>query len=190
MPQMYPSSRQLTTVYYRHLSLLSKCMWATGCKHNEAYQTQVPHPLLHLCPCTCALALVPLHLCPCTADDALPKFFKTANGVRVQELRVGQGPQAQQGDGVLIDFVLRRANGYFIYGECCTAIVCSCLLCSGHWLHISSPKSRVGADHAISAARLECKCAGDACGLWPDEQLVTPSSNTSMPAAAAVAAGV
>lgn len=52
------------------------------------------------------------------SDDALPKFFKTANGVRVQELIVGNGPQAQQGDAVLIDYVLRRANGYFIYGEC------------------------------------------------------------------------
>lgn len=51
------------------------------------------------------------------ADDALPKFFKTANGVRVQELRVGSGPEAQKGDGVLIDYVLRRTNGYFIYGK-------------------------------------------------------------------------
>lgn len=51
------------------------------------------------------------------ADDGLPKFFKTANGVRVQELLVGSGQQVQPGDAVLVDFVLRRANGYFIYGE-------------------------------------------------------------------------
>lgn len=51
------------------------------------------------------------------ADDNLPKFFKTANGVRVQEVIVGKGPQVQPGDAVLIDYVLRRSNGYFIYGE-------------------------------------------------------------------------
>jgi hypothetical protein len=72
---------------------------------------------------------LPTPLCTCTADDALPKFFKTSNGVRVQELRVGQGPQAQQGDAVLIDFVLRRANGYFIYGEFCTTKAASCAWC-------------------------------------------------------------
>lgn len=51
------------------------------------------------------------------ADESLPKFFKTANGVRVQELVVGGGPVVQKGDAVLVDYVLRRANGYFIYGE-------------------------------------------------------------------------
>lgn len=57
------------------------------------------------------------HAPPCTTDEAAPKFYKTANGVRVQELAVGKGPEAHAGDAVLIDFVLRRANGYFIYGE-------------------------------------------------------------------------
>lgn len=49
-------------------------------------------------------------------DKSLPKFFKTANGVRVQELVVGSGPEVRKGDAVLVDYVLRRANGYFIYG--------------------------------------------------------------------------
>lgn len=49
-------------------------------------------------------------------DDALPKFFKTNSGVKVQVLAPGSGPAAQKGDAVLIDYVLRRANGYFIYG--------------------------------------------------------------------------
>lgn len=60
----------------------------------------------------------PVVLCCHVADDALPKFFKTSNGVRVQELLIGKGPQVQKGDAVLIDYVLRRANGYFIYGKC------------------------------------------------------------------------
>lgn len=50
-------------------------------------------------------------------DDALPKFFKTNSGVKVQVLALGSGPVAQKGDAVLIDYVLRRANGYFIYGK-------------------------------------------------------------------------
>lgn len=51
---------------------------------------------------------------PDNAD--LPKFFKTATGVKVQELQQGEGPALQIGDGVLFDYVLRRSNGYFIYG--------------------------------------------------------------------------
>jgi hypothetical protein len=47
----------------------------------------------------------------------LPKFFKTASGVKVQELLVGSGGvAAKKGDSILFDYVLRRANGYFIYG--------------------------------------------------------------------------
>ena len=41
----------------------------------------------------------------------------TADGTRVQELAVGDsgGRAARSGDRLLIDYVLRRANGYFIY---------------------------------------------------------------------------
>lgn len=96
----------------------------------------------------------PIPYCTDTADDALPKFFKTANGVRVQELRVGQGPQAQQGDAVLIDFVLRRANGYFIYGEYSHRVFCARVTgCTFLAAHVNpSQQGRVGADHAAFAA--------------------------------------
>jgi hypothetical protein len=50
-------------------------------------------------------------------DESLPKFFKTASGVKVQELAPGSGQEAKAGDSVLIDYVLRRNNGYFIYCE-------------------------------------------------------------------------
>lgn len=48
-------------------------------------------------------------------DDTAPQFFKTENGVKVQVLSEGQGPPASDSDTVLIDFSLRRSNGYFIY---------------------------------------------------------------------------
>ena len=50
-------------------------------------------------------------------DPSIPEFFKTESGVKVQELLIGgkEGEQAGKGDLVLIDFVLRRSNGYFIY---------------------------------------------------------------------------
>jgi len=48
-------------------------------------------------------------------DDSQPKFYKTETGIKIQELIQGSGPQPQIGDTVLIDYVLRRANGYFIY---------------------------------------------------------------------------
>jgi FKBP-type peptidyl-prolyl cis-trans isomerase len=49
-------------------------------------------------------------------DETAPKFFRTESGVKVQELMEGSGPKTHSGDRVLIDFVLRRSNGYFIYG--------------------------------------------------------------------------
>lgn len=44
------------------------------------------------------------------------RFSKLANGVKIQQLTEGSGPQAQAGDRVVFDYVLRRSNGYFIYG--------------------------------------------------------------------------
>jgi FKBP-type peptidyl-prolyl cis-trans isomerase len=49
-------------------------------------------------------------------DDGAPKFFKTPNGVPYQVLSEGTGKEAHRGNKVLVDFVLRRSNGYFIYG--------------------------------------------------------------------------
>ncbi|EIE24660.1 FKBP-like protein, partial [Coccomyxa subellipsoidea C-169] len=49
-------------------------------------------------------------------DDESPRFFKTPDGVKIQELALGRGDQAAKpGDLVVLDYVLRRANGYFIY---------------------------------------------------------------------------
>jgi FKBP-type peptidyl-prolyl cis-trans isomerase len=49
-------------------------------------------------------------------DDGAPKFFKTPRGVPYQQLSEGTGREAHRGNKVLVDFVLRRSNGYFIYG--------------------------------------------------------------------------
>ncbi|CAL8467684.1 g7222 [Coccomyxa elongata] len=49
-------------------------------------------------------------------DDDSPRFFKTPDGVKIQELAIGKGSQvAKPGDQLVLDYVLRRANGYFIY---------------------------------------------------------------------------
>jgi len=48
-------------------------------------------------------------------DEFAPKFFNTASGVKVQQLSEGTGAKVHRGDTVLLDYVLRRANGYFIY---------------------------------------------------------------------------
>lgn len=46
----------------------------------------------------------------------MPAFEKRDSGVIVQSLALGQGErEAAAGDTVLLDYVLRRANGYFIY---------------------------------------------------------------------------
>lgn len=51
-------------------------------------------------------------------------------GVRYQELNIGSGPAASSGDVVLFDYVLRRSNGYFIYG----AAPCAAGQWQGDWL--------------------------------------------------------
>lgn len=40
------------------------------------------------------------------------RYFKTVHGVQVQELVEGEGEAAARGSTVVIDYVLRRANGY------------------------------------------------------------------------------
>lgn len=49
------------------------------------------------------------------AENSAPEFFKTASGVKVQELAQGSGPGAESGDNIELEYVLRRTNGYFIY---------------------------------------------------------------------------
>jgi hypothetical protein len=51
-----------------------------------------------------------------TDDTGAPEFVKTASGALIQDLVRGTGErEACPGDVVLMDYVLRRANGYFIY---------------------------------------------------------------------------
>ncbi|GAX81887.1 hypothetical protein CEUSTIGMA_g9315.t1 [Chlamydomonas eustigma] len=50
-------------------------------------------------------------------DPNAPKFVRTVSGVKIQELSQGSGSLfAEPGDLVLFDYILRRSNGYFIYG--------------------------------------------------------------------------
>jgi FKBP-type peptidyl-prolyl cis-trans isomerase len=51
------------------------------------------------------------------ADPDAPKFVKTSGGTLIQEIFPGDdsGRPVDRGDTVLVDFVVRRANGYFIY---------------------------------------------------------------------------
>lgn len=44
------------------------------------------------------------------------KYSRTPSGVPYEDLAPGGGPPAEAGDDVVIDYVLRRSNGYFIYG--------------------------------------------------------------------------
>jgi FKBP-type peptidyl-prolyl cis-trans isomerase len=51
-----------------------------------------------------------------TEDTSAPPFKKLPSGVVVQNLIEGTGVRgAAAGDTLLVDYVLRRANGYFIY---------------------------------------------------------------------------
>ncbi|KAJ6967179.1 hypothetical protein NC652_004667 [Populus alba x Populus x berolinensis] len=47
-----------------------------------------------------------------------PEVIRTLelpNGVRFQEVIEGEGPEAQEGDTVEVNYVCRRSNGYFVH---------------------------------------------------------------------------
>ena len=44
-----------------------------------------------------------------------PRFLRLESGVRVQIIADGDGAVVEPGAVVLLDYVLRRSNGYFIY---------------------------------------------------------------------------
>ncbi|KAK4575609.1 hypothetical protein RGQ29_026534 [Quercus rubra] len=43
------------------------------------------------------------------------RAFQLASGVRIQEIIEGEGPEANEGDVVEVNYVCRRANGYFVH---------------------------------------------------------------------------
>ena len=54
-----------------------------------------------------------------TRQAAIPtrtcRTYKTGSGVSIDDLYEGKGPEAQEGSKLVLDYVLRRSNGYFIY---------------------------------------------------------------------------
>jgi hypothetical protein len=77
----------------------------------------------HRKPCGCRRWPPPTHPAPNRPTHLFPpfrahhtcRFSKTPAGVNYQILAEGKGPQAASTSCVLVDYVLRRANGYFIY---------------------------------------------------------------------------
>ncbi|XVE50902.1 hypothetical protein DITRI_Ditri01bG0200500 [Diplodiscus trichospermus] len=43
------------------------------------------------------------------------RTLKLSSGVRIQEIIEGEGPEAHDGDYVLVNYVCRRSNGYFVH---------------------------------------------------------------------------
>ena len=52
---------------------------------------------------------------PVSDPGAHCRFLTDPSGVKIQELTPGTGSAATAGDTVVVNYVLRRANGYFIY---------------------------------------------------------------------------
>jgi len=52
---------------------------------------------------------------PAVAEDATPATLTSPTGVRYQVIKEGAGNEAQVGDYITFDYVLRRSNGYFVY---------------------------------------------------------------------------
>ncbi|XP_056164937.1 peptidyl-prolyl cis-trans isomerase FKBP16-1, chloroplastic isoform X2 [Syzygium oleosum] len=48
-------------------------------------------------------------------EPEVARTLKLADGVRVQEIVEGEGPEARDGDLVEVNYVCRRSNGYFVH---------------------------------------------------------------------------
>eukprot|EP00850_Spirogloea_muscicola_P021375 SM000246S08218 [mRNA] locus=s246:146123:148325:- [translate_table: standard] len=49
------------------------------------------------------------------SQEDVPRFRRTANGVRYEDVIEGSGSEAKPGDSVQFNYVCRRSNGYFVY---------------------------------------------------------------------------
>ncbi|CAI0453159.1 unnamed protein product [Linum tenue] len=52
---------------------------------------------------------------PATEEPEVIRTLKLDSGVRIQEIIEGEGPEAQEGDVVEVNYVCRRSNGYFVH---------------------------------------------------------------------------
>ncbi|WCJ33754.1 FKBP-like peptidyl-prolyl cis-trans isomerase family protein [Euphorbia peplus] len=48
-------------------------------------------------------------------EPEIIRTMKLGNGVRIQEIVEGEGPEAREGDLVEVNYVCRRSNGYFVH---------------------------------------------------------------------------
>ncbi|XP_010536763.1 PREDICTED: peptidyl-prolyl cis-trans isomerase FKBP16-1, chloroplastic isoform X2 [Tarenaya hassleriana] len=48
-------------------------------------------------------------------EPEVTRTLKLPSGVRIQEILEGEGPEAHEGDLVEVNYVCRRANGYFVH---------------------------------------------------------------------------
>ncbi|XP_057853705.2 uncharacterized protein LOC131063791 isoform X2 [Cryptomeria japonica] len=52
---------------------------------------------------------------PSMEEPIIPRYYKTASGVKIEDIVEGEGPIAHEGDVVELNYVCRRSNGYFVY---------------------------------------------------------------------------
>ncbi|KAJ3682437.1 hypothetical protein LUZ60_015010 [Juncus effusus] len=48
-------------------------------------------------------------------DPDILRYLKLENGVKIQDIVDGEGPEAHEGDLVEFNYVCRRSNGYFVH---------------------------------------------------------------------------
>ncbi|WCJ32043.1 FKBP-like peptidyl-prolyl cis-trans isomerase family protein [Euphorbia peplus] len=48
-------------------------------------------------------------------DPQIIRTLNLGNGVKIQEIVKGEGPEAHEGDVVEVNYVCRRSNGYFVH---------------------------------------------------------------------------
>ncbi|XP_021906080.1 peptidyl-prolyl cis-trans isomerase FKBP16-1, chloroplastic [Carica papaya] len=63
------------------------------------------------------LSVYPVFAAPVleTKEPEVIRILKLATGVRIQEVIEGEGREAREGDLVEVNYVCRRANGYFVH---------------------------------------------------------------------------
>lgn len=110
-----------------HMSLLENLNWSCDGPWSQSYHlwklcfsclegtTQSWHPCFHQGQKIGEDHLGYIFLALWSLGFVFSRFFKSPQGVKIQELSTGQGQVAEDGDQIELQYVLRRTNGYFIY---------------------------------------------------------------------------
>ncbi|KAL4272620.1 hypothetical protein GQ457_13G001210 [Hibiscus cannabinus] len=105
----FPAARHPKDVMIRHLRSGHRSISVKSLPRRVLLQL-MGYGLISLC--TYPLLAAPMQVMD---EPEVIRTLKLSNGVRIQEIIEGEGPEAHDGDSVQVNYVCRRSNGYFVH---------------------------------------------------------------------------